>query len=233
MILGFDTATTDAAVAVTDDRLTVHEAIVGPDADGRPAAGRVLLAMVDAAVREAGGWDVMERIAVGIGPGSFTGLRIGVTTARALAQARGLPVVGVSSTAALAAALGERPEAGGRSRVGVIDARRGEIFAAVDRGAGPGAPVVCPPGSLAEALGGDLEGPLACGDGAVRFRDEIEAGGIEVCAEDDPANRLSARLICALGAMIDPTAGGSSDGPAPDYLRKPDAERWHERDHGN
>lgn len=148
MILGFDTATADTAVAVLDRDRCLHEVTVGPDPGGRPAHGRVLLGLVEAAVAEAGGWGAIARIAVGVGPGSFTGLRIGVSTARALAQARGLPLCGVASTAAITAALAERPGTAGRARIGVIDARRGEVFAAVDRGEGAGDPVVCPRSDL-------------------------------------------------------------------------------------
>ena len=68
-------------------------------------------------------WADVDRIAVGVGPGGFTGLRIGIATARALAQARGLPLVPVSSLATLAAGAGDGPVAA------VIDARRGEVFA--------------------------------------------------------------------------------------------------------
>ena len=60
----------------------------------------------------AGGWAGIEPIAVGVGPGSFTGLRIGVATARALAQARGLPLAGVATTSALLAGIAEDPAAG-------------------------------------------------------------------------------------------------------------------------
>ena len=236
MILGFDTATADTTVAVLDGEVTLHEATVGTDEGGRPAHGRALLGLVETAVREVGGWGAITAIAVGVGPGSFTGLRIGVSTARALAQARDLPVGGVTSTAALAAGLAERPEAAGRSRIGVIDARRGEVFAAVDRGQGAGEPVVCPPEELLASLAGDLAHPLAAGDGAVRFRAEIEAAGVEVCADEDPANRLSARQICLLAAKMD--GGDGPDGPlgdvpTPKYMRRPDAERWIERNDSN
>jgi tRNA threonylcarbamoyladenosine biosynthesis protein TsaB len=233
VILGFDTATADTTVAVLDGEVTLHEATVGTDEGGRPAHGRALLGMVEAAVREVGGWDEIAQIAVGIGPGSFTGLRIGVSTARALAQARDLPVSGVTSTAALAAALAERPEAAGRSRIGVIDARRGEVFAAVDRGQGAAEPVVCPPEELLAALAGDLADPLSAGDGAVRFRAEIEAAGVEVCADEDPANRLSARQICLLAAKMDGDDVSLANVPTPMYMRRPDAERWLERNDRN
>jgi tRNA threonylcarbamoyladenosine biosynthesis protein TsaB len=233
VILGFDTATADTAVAVMDGATTVHEAAVGPEPGGRPAHGLALLGLIDTAVREAGGWESVERIAVGLGPGSFTGLRIGVSTSRALAQARGIPLVGVSSTAALVAGLAELHGGAGGPLIGVIDARRGEVFAAIDRGEGAGEPIVCLPGALAVALGGELEHALAAGEGAVRFRSEIEASRIEVPADDDPAHRLSARQVCLLGARIDPGGSRPPNELTPNYMRRPDAERWLERNDGN
>lgn len=233
MILGFDSATPDTAVAVTDGARIVAEDAVGPGPDGRPAAGRVLLGMIDVAVGAAGGWERIDLIAVGRGPGSFTGLRIAVSTARALAQARRIPVVGVDTTAVLAAGLGAAPRADGAALVGVVDARRGELFAAADRGQGAGEPVVCPPAELATALGGGLDGALAGGDGAVRFRAEIEAIGFVVPADEDPANRLSAARICDLAANMEPGAARFPAALTPNYMRRPDAERWLERNHGS
>jgi tRNA threonylcarbamoyladenosine biosynthesis protein TsaB len=228
VILGFDTATPVTAVAVTADGGIVREEWIGPGPDGRPAAARALLGMVDAAVGEAGGWELIGTIAVGCGPGSFTGLRIAISTARALSQARRIPVAGVDSTAALAAGLAADP---GRGRVGVIDARRGEVFASIDRGEGAGEPVVCPPAGLADALGGDLEGAVTAGDGAVRFRAEIEAVGFVVPADEDPANRLSAVRVCELAANMGPGGARFPAAVTPNYMRRPDAERWRERDH--
>ena len=94
-----DTATPATAVAVWAPDGTEVERRDDPGPGERPAHAARLLALVDEVVP---GWDAIERIAVGIGPGGFTGLRIGIATARALAQARDLPLVGVSSLAALA-----------------------------------------------------------------------------------------------------------------------------------
>lgn len=232
MILGFDTATPETTVAVVHRGETLFEASAGPGPDGRPVAGRALLGMVDEAASEAGGWDRIATIAVGRGPGSFTGLRIAISTARAISQARHIPVAGIDSTAALAAGL--REGAGeGRAVVGIVDARRGEVFAAVDRGSGAGEPVVCAPEDLADALGESLADALAGGDGAVRFRTEIEAIGWDVPADEDPANRLSARQICLLAAKMEPGGAHFPAGVTPKYMRRPDAERWLERNDGS
>lgn len=236
MILGFDTAGPDTAVAICASAGDCAvELIAGPRPDGRPAHGTELLPMVERALAEAGGWDPIRLIAVGVGPGSFTGIRIAVSTARALAQARGLPLAAVSTPAAVCAGIASAdPRRRGRPLIGVVDARRGELFASVDRGDGPESPVLAAPGALAAALGYEHRtgGPkaLAAGDGAVRFRAEIEATGIEVAAEDDPAQRLSARQICALGSEL---RGGAPGAVAPDYLRRPDAERWIDGRGGN
>jgi tRNA threonylcarbamoyladenosine biosynthesis protein TsaB len=235
MILGFDTATawTTVAVLAGDGDEVVHEAAQGPGPNGRPVAGSALLGMIDVAVAAAGGWERIGTIAVGRGPGSFTGLRIAISTARALSQARLLPVAGVDTTAALAAGLADDERAGGRPRIGIVDARRGEVFAAVDRGAGPGEPVVAAPNGVVAALGGDLEGAIAAGEGAVRFRSEIEAESLVIPADDDPAHRLSARQVCRLAAKMGPGSAHFPAGVTPKYMRRPDAERWLERNDGS
>ena len=112
VVLGMDSATADAVVAVSDGERLLRDASVGPD-DGRPRHAELLLTEVERSVAAAGGWEHIDRIAVGVGPGSFTGLRIGIATARALAQARELPLVPVSSLAALARGIAEPRDAGG------------------------------------------------------------------------------------------------------------------------
>ena len=129
VVLGFDSATADAVVGVTAGGRVVRETRIEPGPDGRPRHSQVLLGEIERSVEEAGGWERIDRIAVGVGPGSFTGLRIGIATARALAQAREIPIAPAGSLAALARAISEVSE--GAPALPVIDARRSEAFAAL------------------------------------------------------------------------------------------------------
>jgi len=227
-VVGFDTATAVTTVAVTRDGELVFERDLDPPAGGRPRHGSDLLGAIDAGVVAAGGWSEVAAIAVGVGPGSFTGLRVGVATARALAQALSKPAVPIGSLAALARAIGEQPAAGGRARLPVIDARRREAFAALYDASGRLAEetLVAAPETVVERLSGIVPPPLAAGDGSLRFRQELEAAGVEVPSEDDPVHRLSARHVCRLAEAATPVRPEEVE---PVYLRRPDADLWRER----
>src|SRR6266540_422008 len=231
VVLGVDSATADAVVGVTADGEVVREAQVEPGPSGRPRHSQVLLEEIERSVEAAGDWERIDRIAVGIGPGSFTGLRIGIATARALAQARSIPIVAVGSLAALGRgiATGREEE---QLALPVIDARRREVFAALLECDGDEIwpPFVAPPDVLAERVRG-LDRPcLAAGDGALGFAAELEAAGATVAPPEDPIHRLAARHICAVGEAA---AEVSPEQIQPLYLRPPDAKRWLERDRGD
>jgi tRNA threonylcarbamoyladenosine biosynthesis protein TsaB len=207
VILGLDTATAGTAVAVWAPDGPGIERRDDPPPGARPAhAGKLLVLVEDALAAAGAGWDDVERVAVGVGPGSFTGLRLGIATARGLAQARDLPLVGVSSLAALAA--------GASADVAVIDARRGEVFALAEGAFGPAA---FAPDDLAARI---RSGWLTVGDGAVRFREPLERAGAVIPADDSPLHRVSALQVCRLGATGDPA---DRDALLPDYRREPDA----------
>ncbi|MEK6278079.1 MAG: tRNA (adenosine(37)-N6)-threonylcarbamoyltransferase complex dimerization subunit type 1 TsaB [Actinomycetota bacterium] len=231
LVIGFDTATDDTAAAVMCDGELLTESAAGPTAGGggRPAHATRLLPDLEAAVGAAGGWEAVDRVAVGIGPGSFTGLRIGIATGRALAQALGVPLAGVSTLAALARGIRERGGGGGRPALAVLDARRGEVFAALADGTDEllWGPFVATPAELARRIAALDRPPLAAGSGALRFRGELQQGGAEIPAGADRVHRVAARDICAIGAL---GPGSDPRDVAPVYLRKPDAERWRERD---
>jgi tRNA threonylcarbamoyladenosine biosynthesis protein TsaB len=228
VVVGFDAATADTAVCAADGDTVLHEELLGPAPDGSPRHSTALLAEVERAAAAAGGWDAVERLAVGLGPGSFVGIRIGIATARGLAASTGLPVTGVCTLDALGRALDELagPE---RSRLAVLDARRGEVFAALYSPAAERLwePLVAAPAELAERVAGLAAPPLAAGSGAIRFRDELASRGVDVPGDADPVHRVAARHVCAL-AEAAPDRGDERLEPI--YLRAPDAERWRERD---
>jgi tRNA threonylcarbamoyladenosine biosynthesis protein TsaB len=223
-VIGFDTATEDTAVAVVRDGKVLFSCSLDPPPGERPLHATRLLPEIERAAAAAGGWDSIKRIAVGIGPGSFTGLRIGIATGRGLAQALGLELAGVGTLAALARGA----DGGDRPRLAVLDARRGEIFAALYgiEGDAIWEPFVVRPSELARRTAALAEAPLAVGSGAVRFRDELRGSGAEIPGDTDSSHRIAAPEVCAIGALAVASRPGEV---APIYLRQPDAERWRER----
>jgi tRNA threonylcarbamoyladenosine biosynthesis protein TsaB len=185
-----------------------------------------LLDEVEAAAAAAGGWEQVDLLAVGLGPGTFTGLRVGIATTRGLSVSLGLPARGVCTLDALGRGI---QEAANGSALAVLDGWRGEVFASLYASNGERIwdPAVYRPEELAARVAQLGEIPLAAGSGAVRFREELARDGVRIADDSDPAHRVAARHVCALAA-----AAGEEDrdGLAPIYLRPPDAERWRERD---
>jgi tRNA threonylcarbamoyladenosine biosynthesis protein TsaB len=214
IVLGLDTATPATAVALLRADGTTDEAYSEAPAGARPQHAQLLLAMAAELLERAGlDWRQIDRLAAGVGPGGYTGLRIGLATAHGIAQSSGAALVGVGTLLALA-----EPVAG-RAAAAVLDARRGEAFVAVYRdGEELLAPRTCRPEEIAAlALTGGPQ-TLAIGDGAQRYRESIERGGIEVAPAASGLHRLSAAAICRLAAA------GSFGAANPDYLRLADAE---------
>lgn len=228
-IAGLDTATDDVSVAVTMDGEMVDERLIAKPTDARPRHAEAALVELEAAVGAAGGWEEIGLLAVGLGPGSFTGLRVGIATARGIAQALGTPIVGVGTLAVLARGIAANPAAAGRPRLAVLDARRGQAFAALfdSEGEEAWAPLVATPDQLRERVAALPNAPLAAGSGALRFRGELEAAGAEVLPNADSAHRVWARHLCLLAEVGTPVRPESVQ---PIYLRPPDAELWLDRD---
>lgn len=231
-VLGFDTATAASAACVLRADGEVFE--VAPPAarmGERPGHAAELMPAVIRCLDDAGlDWDELDAIAVGVGPGMFTGLRIGIATAHGLAAAGGLALHPVSSLAALAhgAAAGGGPDAGsngagpaGAATLAVIDARRDEVFAALYDGEDElWEPFVAAPEAVAERLRERGAGTLAVGDGAVRFRDVLEAAGATVPDDGSSSHVVRGLSICRLAATVAPVP---VEAVLPDYLRQPDA----------
>jgi tRNA threonylcarbamoyladenosine biosynthesis protein TsaB len=198
IVLAFDTATADTVVGLSGAGEQVelrHEPAPGV----RPGLAEQLLPLCRQALEHAGiQWHQVDRIGVGVGPGTFTGLRIGVATGRALAQSAGAEVAPLSTLRGLAANLdGAFP---------VIDARRGEAFVLVD-----GEPRAVKPEELG-ALAGDQ---VAIGDGALLYRDRLAR-----VADDPRLHHVHGAALCALAAAVEPIG---RDELLPDYVREPDA----------
>ena len=207
-VLAFDTATPATVVALNDRELR-HDPAPGE----RPGHVSQLLPLATRLLDAAGlTFGDLDRVVVGVGPGTFTGLRIGVATARALAQGSGAELIGVSTLRALAA------NAEGRPVLAVLDARRGEAFVAGYEGdAEVLAPAAVTPQMLADLARPDL---LAVGDGSVRFREVLEPAGVEIPADGSPLHQVSALALARLAS----TQEATSESVTPEYVRLPDAE---------
>jgi tRNA threonylcarbamoyladenosine biosynthesis protein TsaB len=217
-VLGIDTSTAASAACVLRGDGAVFEVEPEPAALAAPPAhARQLLPAVAAAMERAGlGYGDLEAIAVGVGPGTFTGLRIGIATARGLASANGLPLKPVSSLAALAQGIDAD------LRLPLIDARRGEVFAALYRAGGERlwGPLAESAERVAQRVRQAAVSPLAAGDGSVRFRGVLEASGIRVVPGESRSHVVRALHVCRLAAGV---PGEPPQAVLPDYVRAPDA----------
>lgn len=223
-LLGIDTST--AATAVCVERSDGERFELVPDPDellAAPDHARLLLPRIARQLGAAGlGFGDLDAVAVGVGPGGYTGLRIGVATARSLAQAHRLPLHPVDSLAALAAGI-DAPVA-----LPMIDARRGQVFWSLHvDGRERLAPAAERPEAIAERLAELAGGPglrarrtLAAGDGSLRFRDVLEATSIEVAPVGSRRHVVRALHVCRLAPAVPATA---PEAVVPTYLRAPDA----------
>jgi tRNA threonylcarbamoyladenosine biosynthesis protein TsaB len=237
-ILGFDTSmpVTAACVLRDDGRGFSTEPPDSAALAGPPEHSAELLPTIARLLEESGtGWRDLESIAVGIGPGTFTGLRIGVATARGLAQALGLrlrPVPSLQALAAgLAATVGDGPA---RPLVPLIDARRRQVFAALYRPRPDPeheawgvdlelewGPEALAPATLIERLARADPPPLAAGDWALESRADLESAGIEVPPSDSGLHAVNALQVCRLAANVEAV---EPEQVKPIYVRLPDAE---------
>ena len=225
-VVGLDTATDDVSVAVLRDSEVVAERLVAKPAAGHPRHSEMLMVELEAAVGESGGWAAVDLLAAGVGPGSFTGLRVGIATARAIAQSLRKGITPVGTLDALARGIAEHASGSSRPILAVLDARRRQVFAALF-GPRRWEPFVASPRELCERVAALPAGALAAGSGALRFRGELEAAGAEVLADADSAHRVWARHVCRLAEDGTPSP---PEAVQPIYLRPPDAELWLERD---
>lgn len=214
-ILAIDTALAACASCVLDGgspEPLASESL--PLERGHAEALMPLIARVMAGVE--GGFDSLDRIAVTVGPGSFTGLRVGLSAARAIGLVTGKPVVGVSTLAAICAPLLGRE--GGRAVAAAIDARHGAVYF---QAMGPTGLLLAPAAllGLREAVraAGGLPLSLA-GSGAALVAAEAWSIGVDaVVVAPAPAPEIG--WVARLGMLADP----ESSAPRPLYLKAADA----------
>jgi len=232
MVLAVESATELAGVALADEAGVLATATVSR---GRHHAESIVPAVDFVCGRAGVALSEVDAVVVDVGPGLFTGLRVGVGSAKAFAFALGRPLVGVGSLEVLAQAVVGAGVPGGTLVVAVVDARRGEVFAARFRArAGVAVPdgdeVRRAPEALADELSGLDEPVVVAGDGARRYAAVLGAiAGVVVAGEahDHP----SPSVLAALGLAR--VAGGAGLDPGavlPHYMRAADVRiNWERR----
>ncbi|VVS95475.1 tRNA (adenosine(37)-N6)-threonylcarbamoyltransferase complex dimerization subunit type 1 TsaB [Desulfoluna spongiiphila] len=220
-LLAVDTSTLSCGVAVADGEGLVSESLF----TSRQTHSRHLLGMVEETLSRSGlSLGDLEGFSVTVGPGSFTGLRIGMSVVKGLAEVAGKPVVGISTLEALArgAALT------GKTIVSMIDARKGEVYAALYKPDGKGGVVeVSPPEAVRpEDLPGRLTGEVLCiGTGAVTYREFFQNALKEKVFFAEEYDTIRPFVVAALAQEAFGRGEGMDAGALkPLYLRKSDAE---------
>lgn len=220
LILSLDTTTRSGSVAIVRDHAVIHEQVGDPALTHAQRLPREIMA----ACRAAGvAIDDVELFAVAAGPGSFTGLRVGIATIQGLAMARARRVVPVSTLEALAVAAPGAP----RRIAAWMDAQRGEVFAQIF--AREGSAVTARTGAINAAPAvvldlhrGELEGTAFHGDGAIRYKPHVVEALGESVHVIDPVSPLAG----AIGTIAarEPDRAVLPHAIVPMYVRRPDAE---------
>jgi tRNA threonylcarbamoyladenosine biosynthesis protein TsaB len=228
--VAFDTSmpVTAACVVREDGRVFATEPPTPERLLGPPDHSAELLPLLARLLGEADrDWRQVTSIAIGIGPGTFTGLRIGVSTARGLSQALHAGLHPVSSLEALAEGL-RAATSPGRALLPLIDAKRNQVFAALFRATGESQPLrrewgpfALPRDELLARVSAESEPPLAAGDWSIESRGDLESAGIEVPPSVSGLHAIDARCVSRLGRAAGPLPPQEV---RPVYVRLPDAE---------
>lgn len=212
-ILAIDTALGAASACLFDS--AANEVLARETVWLERGHDQAIIPLIDRVVAEGGGRAAVDRVAVTVGPGSFTGIRVGISAARAIGLALGVPVVGVSTLSAyVAPLLLDRSEG---VAAAAIDARHGRIYVAAFAGANQiVAPRMATPRDAVRSMG---SGPLRLvGSGAAPLA--IEAWSMGVAAEVvSDAAAPDVAFVARLGVVAEP----QSAPPRPFYLKAPDA----------
>ena len=213
--VGLDTSTpiTAAGIRLADSRTV--EVFDVPSEGDRPRHATAAIPLLESLLADAGcGWSDVAKVVVGIGPGGFTGIRVGIATALGIGRGCDAEIVGVNGLSALLAAC--EPD---RYSAALIDARRGELFKAVS--SEPDSALCVGRDAAAAGL---PAGCVCVGDGALLERERLTMAGLVVPDADSPLHTISAIRLIALE-----NAGNGSSVLEPAYVRAPDAVPTSER----
>jgi tRNA threonylcarbamoyladenosine biosynthesis protein TsaB len=211
LILALDASTPVTTIAVARGNAREREVLAEISTTGRGASEALLPAVHEALDLAREELDSVELVLAGVGPGTFTGIRIAAATARALSAGTGAALAKNSTLDALAApALSCSPDV-----LAVLDARRGQVFARRFSEDGPTTGIYC---LRPEELSVD-GAPILIGDGAVRYREDLSGLG-RIPPDGSPLHRVSAagHVVSADLAVVGP------EDVVPIYVREPDAE---------
>ncbi len=174
-----------------------------------------LMPMIKAVLDEAAlGTAILDLIAVTIGPGGFTGVRTGLAAARGLALASGVPLIGITSFAAVAEAA--QGEAGGRPLVVALESKREELFLQRFDPAGTGEPALVPPSAWHAFVPPGAF--ILAGDGASRLAKALGRADAEIATAAGPVDAAHVARLGGAGW----SRGTRPPPPSPLYLRAPD-----------
>ncbi|MGQ4508263.1 tRNA (adenosine(37)-N6)-threonylcarbamoyltransferase complex dimerization subunit type 1 TsaB [Dermabacteraceae bacterium P13128] len=218
MILGLDTSGAISVVVCDDD----GEKVLAANLDSRSRHhAEVLVPLIDTTLEQAGGTRAdVSAVVVGRGPGPFTGLRVGLVTARSIAAVLGVPLHGVCSLDGLALQAAQEALPGKRGRIAVaLDARRREVYYrsyefTADGWRAEGEPAVAKPADVAEQFAG---ADLRVGRGALAYPDLLAPGAGEELAD------VAAEWLIRAAFARQPLGGMDTSSSEPLYLREPDA----------
>ncbi len=222
LILGIESATSRVGCAIGG-----HEGVIAGASSARPRRHAEALAPQIAFVTAQAGISLRDigAVAVDIGPGLFTGLRVGVTTALAISHTLGVPMVPIMSVDLVAFSMAHSD----RVIIAALDARRGELFHASYRAVPGGVqlmtgPAVSTPASLRADLIADNDPVVLVGDGALQYRQEFaDVSGVEM-GDEDHAHPSAESLVLLAHAQALREEFVQPDRIRPLYLRRPDAD---------
>jgi tRNA threonylcarbamoyladenosine biosynthesis protein TsaB len=228
-VLALDTATEILSLALVDEGMVSGERSVVAGNKHLEMLLPEIYGLLQGCDRR---FEDIEAVVTGTGPGTFSGLRVGIATARALAQALAIPIAPSCTLDSLALNLAEGVQKRYGGVIPIIDARRGQVFTCVYRIDDEGKPaqasgMVCiDPEDVSGFATGHLDGPLlAGGNGVKAYRERLTGEDLVFIARGDKRNDVRAANHLFFANLIPYHKVDSLDSVEPLYIREPDADK--------